>query len=199
MVTYVWRTWSDQRQLKHCHNQSVCWDTIFYTVDLLPTNRNIKNYTFTVPAVCSVHSGHPQVSFYLFRFVLFLNSFLYVHVSVCLRTSVAVIKKYHDQKQPGEKKAYFSLQLVVHLSGQWWCTLLALGRQGQVDLYGFKASLVYRVPRQPWRMLLTGLLTVACSACSLIDSRTTSPGEAPLTSRKCSTQARPQANEVGES
>jgi hypothetical protein len=35
----------------------------------------------------------------------------------------------------------------THRAGWWWCTPLipALGRKKQVDLYEFKASLVYRV------------------------------------------------------
>jgi hypothetical protein len=52
----------------------------------------------------------------------------------------------------------------------WNYTFIIEGSQDRAE--SWRQELMQR----PWRMLLTGLLLVACSACSLIEARSTSPG-----------------------
>jgi hypothetical protein len=84
--------------------------------------------------------------------------------SWCPRVSLAVIK-YHEQKQLGGESVYFTYSSTLQsISG------VGLGKSGQ-DPRGRSWC------RGHGRMLLTGLLIMACSACLLIEPRTTSPGD----------------------
>jgi hypothetical protein len=76
-----------------------------------------------------------------------------------------------NKKQVGEERvysAYTSTLLVITKGSQDWNS----DRAGT-----WRQELMQR----PWRVLLTGLLPLACSACCLIEPKTTSPGMAPPT------------------
>lgn len=94
-----------------------------------------------------------------------------LNVTACFKVTTVVVIKHYDQKHLG-RKGFIVLMLSYHMSsskevmtgtqawqepgGRSWCR----GRGG---------------------MLLTGLLPMACSACFLMESRTTNPGVAPPT------------------
>jgi hypothetical protein len=91
--------------------------------------------------------------------------------SVLVRVTVVVIK-HHDQKASWRRKDLFWLTF------QHWCPSLKEVRTGSQTAQepGDRVSL-----RGHRRVLLTGLLSMACSAWYIIESWTTSPGMEPLT------------------
>jgi hypothetical protein len=87
---------------------------------------------------------------------------------VCLSQCLYSCTK-HDQEASWRGKVYSA-----YLS-----TLLFTTKGSQVRKSHRAATWRQELIQRPWGMLLTGLLPLACSACFLIESRTTSPGMAP--------------------
>ena len=94
-----------------------------------------------------------------------------MHVCSCLiRVSTASVKHY-DQNQVGEERVYLA----------YMSTLLFITR-GRQDRNSNRARTWRQgLMQRPWRVLLTGLLPLVCSACFLIEPKTTSPEMAPPT------------------
>jgi hypothetical protein len=80
-------------------------------------------------------------------------------------------KNIMTKKQVGEDgvySAYTSTLLFITKGSQDWNSSRSGSRRQELI-------------QRPWRVLLTGLLPLACSICFLIEPRTTSPGMAPPT------------------
>jgi hypothetical protein len=83
--------------------------------------------------------------------------------------SVAVLK-HHDQKASSGGKGLFHLHFSI--------TVINGNQDRNPNSTGtWRQELMQR----PWRRMLTGLHFMACSACFLLELRTTSPGMAPPT------------------
>jgi hypothetical protein len=73
------------------------------------------------------------------------------------------------KKQVGEERVYSA----------YTSTLLFITKGSQDT--NLTQSRKQELMQRPWRMFFTGLLPLACSACFLIEPRTTNPGMAPPT------------------
>ena len=90
--------------------------------------------------------------------------------AVLVRVSTAAIN-HHDQKQAGQERVYLAYTSTV---------LFIIG--GSQDRNSNRAgNWKQELMQSPWRVLLTGLFPMACSACFLIELRTISAGMAPHT------------------
>jgi len=100
----------------------------------------------------------------------FLNPHLLACFTMLLWVTITVMK-HHDQKQIGEERV-----CLVYTS------ILPSITEGSQDRNPNKAGTWRQELRQrPWRVLLTGLLSMACWIWCLIESKTTSPGMEPST------------------
>lgn len=91
-------------------------------------------------------------------------------VVVLVRVSIAMMK-HHDQKQIGEEMVY-----LAYTSTPQFITKGSQSRNSHRE-----GTWSQELLQKPWRVLLTDLLPMACSACFLMEPRITSPGMAPTT------------------
>jgi hypothetical protein len=92
-----------------------------------------------------------------------------IHVLVRITTAVM---KHHDQSKLG-RKGVFGLH-------RYTATSLFILHRSQ-DRNSNRVGTWGELMQKLWRLLLTGLLLMTCSACFLIEPMTASPGMAPPT------------------